>query len=325
MTMGLIQEGLRRSGEIRNALAPVSLNPPEIKVNKLPARDARLESRIPELLSLVLGEKDKAERTEEPKLKRADGFEPFVNPEPSENTLFVNGYNGNFTQKMDLNRKGVARVLQIAHLDGQVFLTTLSLNRQKSIEANPDGSVSAKRFLLYQEKAGEDEKDSPLSRVVAVPQGWRIEINDQRLMDELTERKLSGEELKKAFINKFNGFFKAGILKAVWREKMSSEKDEYFRNKLFFSVLCPASQIMLSVLLRETPLQAVIIDSVIIFTLYGLINLRRRSHFRAIKFSPARNIDHPLEYFAPLVEIDKVARTFAFLSLKGRKLVREAK
>ena len=150
-----------------------------------------------------------------------------------------------------------------------------------------------------------------------------IEINDQRIIDELTEgQKLTGERLQKAFVNRFNSQLRGGLMECVWREKCSSEKDEYFKSKLILSVLFPTGQIMLSVLFRENPLLAIIIDSAIIFGSYGIINSLRQSHPRAIKFSSARNIDHPYECFMPPVEIDKVARTSAHLAGKGRTLVR---
>jgi len=55
--------------------------------------------------------------------QRSDGFEPFLNPEFKEGDLFVNNYGGNYSQRMELNRRGVERTLQIAHLDGKVFLS----------------------------------------------------------------------------------------------------------------------------------------------------------------------------------------------------------
>jgi len=322
--MGLSKE-MFRPKETGADFSNANLGSSERKVSqpfdKLRAGSARSESRMPELLSLILGDKDKAERTEEPKLKRADGFEPFVNPQPSEDTLFVNGYNGNFAQKMDLNRKGVERILKIAHLDGQVFLTTLSPNRQKSIEANPDGSVSGKQFLLFEAKAGEDEKDSPipLSRVAAVPQGWRIEINDQKLTEELTEKKLGGKELQRTFINMFNGKLKDALRECVWREKFTNEKHNKLKDKLFLTVTSCGGQILggIAVAINLTPFTY----GVFLFAL--IVGLS--SSYIANHTSLKRSTDNILETFLPPLEFDRVGITFAYISIKGRTLVRQTR
>ena len=345
--MGLIQEGLRRSGEIRNALTPVNLNRSEIKTNKLPLTESRLEVKIREISSMLSPEKKERKETEEqdPQEPSKNGFEPFVSPEPTENPLFVNGYNGNFAQQMELNRKGIEKVLKIAHLEGQVFLTTLSPNRQRSIEANPDGSVSAKKRLFFGEKPQEDNKDNPPHRVISVPEGWRIEINDQQFTQELTEKKLSGRQLQRAFIERFNGQLKDTLKECVWREKFSSEKDKDFKGKVFFSLLPILGNITIQApLYTNYPFIGTFITVGLILLAYGLTNLLgqyignkvARSTESLLKeadpsFSPRRyprlreNFDSFWEYFMPPVEIDKVARALAFLSLKGRKLVREVK
>ena len=339
--MGLTQEGLRRTGEIRNALAPVNFNPSEIKTNRLSLPEAGLGVEIREISRMLFSEGKKIKETEaesQTETPKQDGFEPFVNPQPSEDTLFVNDYNGNFTQKMELNRKGIERVLKIAHLDGQVFLTTLSPNRQKSIEANPDGSVSAKRNRFFGEKTDEDQEENLLSRVVAVPQGWRIEINDRRLTEELTGKKLSGTQLQKAFVKSFNGQFKETLRECIWREKFSNEKDKYFKSKVFWSLSPIIVQTTIYALLPVNPFITV---GITLFN-YGLMNLRgelRKGQIGDIEnilkkinpsFSPRRfthfrQIDSFLEYFMPLVEIDKVLRSAVFLSLKARTLVKEKK
>ena len=343
--MGLSKEMLSPK-ETRPAFSNTSLGSSEIKVNKFPARNDRSESRIAELLSIILGEKDKVKHAEEPKLKREHGFEPFVNPQPLEDTLFVNGYNGNFSQKMDLNRNGVERVLKIAHLEGQVFLTTLSLNRQRSTEANPDGSVSAKRFLLYEEKAKKDEKASPLSRVVAVPQGWKIEIDDTKITEGLNEKKLTGEKLQTTFIKNFNQLLKDSLFECIRKEKMTGIKDMHFRDKALLSVISPGAGLFFWVPIwasKFAPLDLTTIAFYIsgIFNAYAICNLFELIRKRKIEYLQGalrtldpkyntnysayigRRLDAPWEYLMPPVEIDKVLRSF--LSLKARTLVKEKK
>lgn len=285
-----------------------------------------------------------AEKSRPQKTSR-NGFEPFVNPEPGRNHLFVNGYNGNFAQQMDLNRKGIEEVLKIAHLDGRVILASLSPLRQRSIEANPDGSVTGKRSLLFGESIEEDQKDNPflLSRVVAVPQGWKIEINDQKLTEELTGRKLSGKELQRAFIKRFNGQLKETLKECIWREKFSSEKNEYFKMKAFFSLLPILLQVTeYAPLFINRPFYTTFLGVRTIILIYGFLNLLGELYKKVVRnrlresdpsfslerFSSFRqNFDSFWEYFMPLVEIDKVARAFAYLSTigKGRTLIRQTR
>lgn len=328
--MGLMQEGLNRSGEIRNAFSSLNLNRSEIKTNRLPITETGLEVKIREISRMFSVEEKEGKATEEPQSQETNknGFEPFINGDANgENNLFVNLYGGNFAQKMELNRKRVERVLKIAHLNGQVFLTTLSPNRQRSMDGvNPDGSVSAKRFIFFGEKTEEDVKDNPLSRVVAVPQGWRIEINDQKLSQELMERKLSGKKLQRTFVGRFNGLLKDGIRECVRREKLSSEKDKFYIGKLVISTsYCVFTIISSSILMQPYSAFdfAYAIGSIpIVWGMSNILNLA----FGGLGYNIiTRNIDHPLEIFMLPVELDKVARTFVFLQGKGRTLVKETR
>jgi len=273
--------------------------------------------------------------------KRSDGFEPFVGKEPQDgqlDKLFVNLYGGNYAQKMELNRRRVERALQIAHLDGKVFLSSLSQSRSRSeVQGN---ELAAKRFLVFGERPKEIEED-PYKRVVSVPEGWRIEINDQKITEELMEERLGGEELQKAFIRRFNTLVKQGIRESVLREKLSSAKDIYFRRKLFWSLAFPVSLGIFEVpFLIINPSFWMPFYVNFNLAMYGFMNfndqdsMRRFEHmqirlkdstpnFKDSTFSLARNTDSVLEYFLPPVEIDKVGRTFAYLAGKGRTLVRE--
>ena len=334
--MGLNLEILRTSGETRNAAAPVNRIPLEV-TNRFPVVEANLNLEIREISTMLSVEAKEAEKSQPQTSK--NGFEPFINGDKnSKDNLFINLYGGNFSQKMELNRKGVEKALKIAHLDGQVFLTSLSPNRQKAIEANPDGSVSAKRFLLFEEKIEENQKNNPLSKVVAVPQGWRIEVNDTRITQELTEKKIGGNKLQRAFIRRFNRAFKEGLFECVWREKMSSEKNKHFNETVFFSLLPILTQAGAYFLVKDA-LLAVAVGLVIvsngIFNSVGKLatkdirNLENELKEVNPSFSPRRfsflrqNFDSFWEYFMPLVEVDKVIETFVYLESKGRTLVRQ--
>ncbi len=241
-----------------------------------------------------------------------DGFEPF-GPSDYPNANFVNGYRGNFSYIMQINRKAVEKVLKIAHLDGKVYLSSFDASSKRSIEANSDGSITAKRGLFMGQKI-EDENREPLYKVKAVPQGWRIEINDKRMVDTLSEKGLSGEKLKKEFISNFNGFVNAGLLQAVMREKLSEEKDTNFKGKVLLFVLQPV--LAFGFQFSASGINPGSIRFGAIFSLFyiGLGNL--------FTYNRLRKTDNPLEIFMPFVEVDKVARTYSFLQGKGRALVK---
>ena len=323
---------------------PVSPRSFETEVNIFPTKETDAKARIHELSRMLFAEskaKKEADEKLQEKATRPDGFEPFINGEENgDSNLFVNLYGGNFSQKMELNRKGVEKALKIARLDGQVFLTSLSPNRQRAIEANPDGSVSAKRFLLFGKKIEENQENNPLSQVVAVPQGWRIEVNDTRITQELTEKKIGDDKLQRAFIRRFNRAFKEGLFECVWREKMSSEKNKHFNETVFFSLL-PILIYAGVYFFVKGPSLPVAVGAVILT--YGIYNSLGKLTTKGIRdlenvlkeddpsFSPGRssflrqNFDSFSEYFMPLVEVDKVIETFVYLESKGRTLVRQTR
>lgn len=252
---------------------------------------------------------------------KSHGFEPFVGKEPQdsrEDNLFVNIYGGNYSQRMKLNRKGVERALEIAHLEGKVFLTSFSEPRSRP-EAQGN-ELAARRFLIYDNKKQRAEEENPYKRVLSVPEGWRIEVNDQRITEDLMEKKLAGETLQKAFVREFNKFVKEGIRESVWREKFSSEKDPRFRQKFFISILYGHFPAVLfaPLAISDPPFYATAALGLPALQ-FAVVNSLSRANFGRI------HIDNSLEVFMPPVEIDKVARTYAYLVGKGRRLAREAK
>lgn len=345
--MGLEQERLYPFDRGVDTNPPRGWNPIDTSVvdrpiepsGENPSREYRLQE-----IRFGVHQKDNKEGKEKEGSPKTDGFEPFVDPgDPSkppqqkEGELFVNFYGGNYAQKMELNRKGVERALQIAHLDGQVFLTTFVPSRQRSagIQGN---ELAARRNLFVGEKI--EARENPLYRVVSVPQGWRIEVNDTRITEELTEKKLAGKKLQNAFINRFNTLLKKGFRECVWQEKLSDEKDKYFRRKLFWSgvnAAIPTSGFIMNPSATELHwfLGGIFIMNGAVNTLAYLtdqkpkitedVRQKNNPNFKPRSFSQYRNIDNPLEVVMPFVEIDKVARTFAYLSRKGRKLVREVR
>ena len=306
--------GINQSKE-RDFVVPIESNHSEEE----PEREAQIQEIRFGLQQENNNEEGESEEKGSP--QKSDGFEPFVSQEPQEEHSFVNLYGGAYSQRMELNRGAVERALKIAHLDGKVFLTTLTPSRDRSTEAQSNELV-AKRFLFFGEKTQKEEEDNPLYRVVSVPEGWRIEVNDQRITEELTEKRLDGKELQKAFVGKFNGLVKEGLFECIRREKLSSEKDKDFIPKLLNSMAYLSIPHLERFLFSFSPIY-LIPNYVIILMFLAQGNARARLTNQGWVFR--KHIDSSWEYFMPPVELDKVARAFAYTVGKGRTLVREIK
>jgi hypothetical protein len=307
------------------------------------------KERIANILAKITGkEKSTIKSDQQPKKTNLNNkFEPFEIPEgDQENNLFVNSYHGHHAKDLELNRRAVEKVLRLAHLDGQVFLSSLPLSRNRSLDANADGSVSAKKSIFWGEKLDE-EKDNPYYRASNILQGWKIEINDQRMMDELMEKKIDPKKRQKIFINKFNSFTMSGLERCIRKEKLSSVKDRYLKNKLISSLIAPAIQ--MGIILRPSNFalakynhwEDVFWATFATFITYFLMNLSSSMIKKIIehpygqreekssqklnlkKSSINRKLDHPWEWIMPEVEIDKVVGSFAYLNVFGQKLIRE--
>ncbi|MEK7517412.1 MAG: hypothetical protein AAB583_02590 [Patescibacteria group bacterium] len=265
----------------------------------------------------ALRQEDRRDNREEQSSRRengqkSDGFEPFLNQDQQEGNLFVNNYGGNYAHDMQLNRRRVERVLEIAQLDGRVFLTTLAPSRSRA-DAQ-DNELAAKRFLIFDRQTQKAEGENPYKRVVSIPEGWRIEINDQRITEERRERGLAGEKLKRASIRDINNVLKTGVFECVIREKLSSKKDIEFGHKAFGSIGVTLTAVLGCISFAGPNIPIAI----------GLYLTGQSVVFALVnRIGGLRKIDHPLEMFMPPVEIDKVLRTYAYLAGKERRLVRE--
>lgn len=256
------------------------------------------------------GDKDSKDRQ-----KKTGEFEPFVNPEPTNDHLLINGYNGNFAQRMSLNRKVAERVLKIAHLDGKVVFTSLVSSKKPSAEAQGEELV-AKRNLFFGEKIEDDNKDNPYHRVIPTSQGWRIEINNTRIMEELEKKKLTGKELENKFIQEFNVHLGQGLWGCIWREKLTTVKDKRLVRKIAANFLAHGPTFLLpatlELLLPSLPTNW--------YSLIGMGLFFQALYNGILQF---RKLDSLGEYLMPFVEVDKVARSLTYLFLKGNTLVRE--
>lgn len=274
------------------------------------------------LFSRVDGEKDTEASDQAPEISQTaeptetklnSDWEPFnAEPHPSQN--FVNLYSGLFSTQMELNRKNAERLIQVAALEGNIFLTSLQASRTRSLEVTPDWNVTTKRGLFWGEKP--EDVENPYHRVASIPEGWRVEICDQRIRDELSE-KYSGEKLQKKFVEKFNQHLRAGVWQAVWREKLTSEKDSRFVRKLRNSLLYPTIVAAWSAFDGLTLYDLGGIGALLLA--YGMNNVL--PYFKD-DGRMGRSLRSFYEYFMPPIEVDRVLRGLAFVNLKGRNLVR---
>ena len=310
-----MEKDLRRNWEFGNNLKLLEQRPPNLDNFQefLTNQDAGEIAQIRQALAKI-AERPKAPKEKTPKPEKSFNnqvWEPF-NTEPAPNQRFINLYGGNFAQNMELNRKKAERLIQVAALEGIVILSSLSPSRTRSLEVNPDGTATGKRGLFWGEKP--EDVENPYHRVTPIPEGWKIEICDQKIHQELAE-KYSGEELQKKFVTRFNQHLRAGIWQAVWKEKLTSVKDED--------------------IIRKYSVEGMMVGSAPIFALTGGYDIPDLGfipgYFIAHGFistigkmrgNQLRTLNSWWNYFTPFVEIDRVIRGFSYLNLKGRNLVR---
>lgn len=239
------------------------------------------------------------------------GWEPF-NQEPSSEQRFVNLYGGVFSAQMELNRKKAEELVRVAALEGQIVLTSLSAIRNRPFEANPDGSVTAKRRLPWGEKPTEDV-ENPYFRVASIGEGWRVEICDQRIHQELAER-YSGEKLQKKFVARFNQYLRTAIWKIVKDEKLTSKKDHEIAIKWFNTIAFPLFEGGVLIFGSAYNLRSVlVIVGGLFFFFHPFINIIRK-----LGHDSHRNLTSFYEYLMPQIEFDRIGRGFLYLNLKGQ-------
>jgi|SRR3989344_3256598 len=241
-------------------------------------------------------------------------WEPF-NTEPSFNDRFINLYGGPFSQQMELNRKNAERLLDVAAIEGKVILADKPMNRSRSIAGvNSDGSVTGRRRLFYGERIEDEDKSQSL--VKSFPEGWRVEIPGQEILEELS-RKGSEKPLNKRFASRFNQQLRQALSEIIIKEKLSAEKNPYFANNLLTSLLAPTIAAGWSAFGEFTLLEDISLIGPVLLS-YGIVNFLARF----LNDERCRSLRSFYEFLMPLIEIDRVARGLLFANLKGRNLVR---
>lgn len=298
------------STRTQNNNLEAAIIPREIVLFSKPAKE---DPKVPDQLSDV-------NQTAEPiKTKPTGDWEPFnLEPHPSHN--FVNLYSGPFSAQMELNRKNAERLLQVAGIEGKVILSDTPMDGSRSIAGvNPDGSVAGRRRLSWGEEIQDENKSQSL--VKSIPQGWRIEIPGQDIMEELS-RKESKKPLDKRFVSRFNQQLRQAVNEIIIREKLTSEK-----NPLLIKIIGSLVPwwVVLFVDIPQGHIETPALYPAVGFSAlyYPFMNILK-------KIAPTETLSMPrnrdnlslYEYFLPFVEIDRVLRGLVFANLKGRNLVK---
>jgi len=245
-----------------------------------------------------------------------DDWEPFnLEPHPSKN--FVNLYGGSFSQQMKLNRRNAERLLKVAAIEGKVILADRPMDRSRSIAGvNSDGSVTRRRKLFWGEKIQDEDKSQSL--VIPIPEGWRIEIPGQEILEELSKKE-SKKPLDKRFASRFNQQLRQALSEIIIREKLTEEKYKIIERAI--NTLLPTGVLTFVSIVGNTPAwyEWLIYQPIG----YSILNLLGRVEVLIEQDAQyRRSLQSIYEYFLPEVEIDRVLRGLAFVNLKGRNLVR---
>jgi len=261
-------------------------------------------------------EEEKERLPQEEGENRQDGFEPFLTDPQPDTQRFINIYGGNYSQQMELNRLSVEELMRVGAYKGQIILTSLPPLRKRSLDINADGSATAKRRLFWGEKVEDEETIRPY-QVLPIPQGWRVEINDQEILDDLT-RQESRKPLEKRFVAEFNRNLRSALFEILRKEK-TGNRDTMFKLRIFatFLPLVAVFPVLSDGLTADDTLWIIgsCVSNYVFVNMLGIFSHNNPT----VNF---RNLESPYEIFMPQLEIDRWARGAAYLTLKGRNLAR---
>lgn len=129
---------------------------------------------------------------------------------PPESPRFINEYHGIYAKDMNVDTRSIDRILQTAGIEG-VVLRNLPMSRKRDLPGiNQDGTIVATDMLPKFNKA-RNYIDSDVLRITQEDTQWVIEINGDLLTEQLRNRQLEREPLKKAFLSEFNTIFKSAL------------------------------------------------------------------------------------------------------------------
>jgi hypothetical protein len=222
---------------------------------------------------------------------------------------------------MDLNIKNANRMVDVAALGEKVILTNIPALRSRSIDVNPDGSITSKKGLLWGQKITEPESEKPY-QISPIPEGWRIEICDQMITNELMSKE-SRKPLNKRYVDRFNQVLRSALSETVFKDKFTTASDKGNTIKLLIEGA------MVSLIGTYTAFYGYQFFELSSISFYYLqLNLVRNFIGKSIStrnpFFPLRTLNSFYEYFMPPVEVDRALRGYLFINLKGRNLVQLA-
>ena len=297
---------------------------PDNKPDKEPDYDEMIERGRRRLLEAIENDSEEQIVFSEEELAESKGkkqkpnpWEPFnLEPHPSQN--FVNLYGGPYSQQMELNRANAERLLEVAGIEGKVILADRPMDRSRSVAGvNPDGSVTGRRKLFWGEKIEEEDKSQSL--VKSIPEGWRIEIPGQEILDELS-RQENKKPLDQRFASGFNQIIRDSLMKIMFREKLTPDGGNSYKIRAACTIASLSLVIPLGIAYKFGNLTPAFIalDVGSIFYMNFLANLGiGRLWGLWSKRSTEEGILFP-------IELDRYLRGIAFMKNKGRNLIRLA-
>ncbi|MEK7558787.1 MAG: hypothetical protein AAB521_00610 [Patescibacteria group bacterium] len=249
----------------------------------------------------------KKEKTE------SSSWEPF-NSEPHDSQRFINLYGGPYFAQMELHRENAERLLDVGAIEGKVVIADMPRDRSRNIEGlNPDGSATKRRGLFWGEKLEDDDQSQTL--VKPIPEGWRIEIPGEDILDELS-RKDSKKPLDERFSEKFNQILRDSLREVMFREKLTSDSGVFYNLRTSFTAIELGIFITLGIGAYNGNISNESIG--IIAGTQLSFNVGFNEVLRNVGWSRKSLIEKLL----PPIEFDRYARGIAFMKNKGRNLVR---
>lgn len=255
-----------------------------------------------------------AESADQKEPTKPNRWEPVLS-EPTSTQNFVMIYGGPYSQKMEIDRVTAERFVDVAAINGRVYITDLAVNRGRvTAGINSDGSVSAGRASFGSLKLPVfREEEEGFHRVTEVPDGWKLEIAGVKILEDLAEKR-SKKPIDERFIQRFNAELRDGLRELIFRDKFRlGERSGKW--KAFLTAGAPVwmgwDEFIDGAQVRDI--------EIIPWTLglYGIWNFVDR-----MSGNPLRSFKSPYEAIMPPLEFDRFARAILFTKQKGRNLVR---